>query len=313
MLYPDFEDLLQLGYRASKLSLASRRRVTAAAAGGHESPFRGRGLEFQEVREYVPGDDVRNIDWRVTARTGRPHLKLFAEERERAVVICVDRNDSMRFGTRGTFKSIQAARAAALLGWAANRGGNRTGGALFGNVPGGMMFFTPVRSRRSLWQMMTRLCDQADAHDREVPLEEHLRLLCRAASGHPLVFIISDFAAPGDSLKRRLGDLHRRADVVLVSVNDPADRALPPVGPLLFTGRGGRRLAVDTADPQGAAAYTKQWEENRAKLRGIVGTLGLGFIALTTDGDLYRDLSRGLRKLEKTGGGIYEQPAFATA
>src|SRR5579862_7094005 len=113
MLYPDFNDLISYKERKlGKLQLA-RRKVSATATGNHHSPFRGQGLEFDAVREYVPGDDIRNIDWRVTARTGSPHLKVFQEERERHIVLCVDMNATMRFGTRNTFKSVQAARVAA--------------------------------------------------------------------------------------------------------------------------------------------------------------------------------------------------------
>jgi uncharacterized protein (DUF58 family) len=154
MLYPDFRELMELGVRTPGMDLAARRKAVSVMTGDYKSPFRGRGLEFEEVRAYAPGDDVRNIDWRVTARTGRPHLKLYSEDRERSVLVCIDRNDSMRFGTRVTFKSIQAARAAALIGWAAVRDNDRIGSSLFGNVPEGQRFFGPRRSRRSLWRML---------------------------------------------------------------------------------------------------------------------------------------------------------------
>ena len=180
MLYPEFEKLLKLGYRASNLNLMSQRRVRSIVSGDHRSPFRGKGLDFEEVRHYAQGDDVRNIDWRVTARTGRPHIKLFTEERERSVLICTDVNHTMRFGTRGTFKSIQAAQAAALLGWAASRENNRVGGSFFGNVPDGMMFLDPVRTRRSLWRILKQLCDRGDYHSDPVQLEDHLRYLNKA-------------------------------------------------------------------------------------------------------------------------------------
>jgi uncharacterized protein (DUF58 family) len=303
MIYPEFEELLELGYKASKLNLMSRRRVRSIVSGDHRSPFRGKGLEFEEVREYVPGDDVRNIDWRVTARTGMPHLKLFTEERERSVLVCNDVNDTMRFGTRGTFKSIQAARTAALLGWAASRENNRVGGSFFGNVPGGMLFLEPVRTRRSLWRMLKQLCDRKEYFSDAVLMEEHLRYLNKAAPSGSLVFILSDFINITDNLKKRLSNLHRKADVVLIAVNDPSDRHLPSAGPLIFEGSDNEKLAVNTSDKKGGRAYERLWTEKRRLLENIIASLGLGYVTLGTEGDVYFDLVKGLKRLDIKGTG----------
>lgn len=305
MLYPEFEELLQLGYRASKLNLASKRPVLSTISGDHRSPFRGRGLEFEEVREYAYGDDVRNIDWRVTARTGKPHLKLFSEERERSVLICNDINSTMRFGTRGTFKSIQAARAAAVLGWAASRENNRIGGSFYGNVEGGQMFIDPSRSRKAMWRMLKQLCDTNDYHAAPVLLEDHLRYLSKAVPAGALVFILSDFLSSTKNLKKALGDLHRHADVVLVSINDPADEYLPPVGPIVFTDDTREKLIVNTADKHGNQAYQKRFEKNREALQAIMNALGLGFVSLSTDRDVLSDLIGGMKRLRRKGGASY--------
>ncbi len=125
------EELIRLRSQASLPGLAPQRRVMTTQTGPYASPFKGRGIDFAEVRAYLPGDDIRNIDWRVTARTGQPHTKLFREERERPVLLLVDLGASMRFGTRVAFKSVLAARAAALLGWAAVGHGDRVGGVVF--------------------------------------------------------------------------------------------------------------------------------------------------------------------------------------
>ena len=120
-LYPRLDDLLELRHQAHTLGLPSHHLVNSTFAGLYASVFRGAGVNFEEVREYREGDDIRYMDWKVTARTNEPHLKVFREERERSVVLCVDKGPHMAFGTRGTFKSVQAARAAALIGWAASR------------------------------------------------------------------------------------------------------------------------------------------------------------------------------------------------
>ena len=118
-LRPHLDDLFELRHRAHAIGLASRHRVGSPLSGLYASVFRGQGMDYEETREYREGDEIRNMDWRVTARTGVPHLKVFREERERSVVLCVDAGPHMHFGTRGTFKCVQAARAAALLVWAA--------------------------------------------------------------------------------------------------------------------------------------------------------------------------------------------------
>ena len=118
-------ELIELRRHARKLDLTRRRPALAQLAGNHASRFRGRGMDYQESRAYQPGDDIRNMDWRVTARSGRAHTKLFQEERERPVVFCIDLGPSLFFATRGALKSVIAARAATLLAWAAAAQGDR--------------------------------------------------------------------------------------------------------------------------------------------------------------------------------------------
>ncbi|MCB1590878.1 MAG: DUF58 domain-containing protein [Alphaproteobacteria bacterium] len=301
MLFPDFKELVELGRLAPRGTLSARRKSVSNLTGDYKSPFRGRGLEFEEVREYVAGDDVRNIDWRVTARTGLPHIKLFSEERERSVIVCIDRNDSMRFGTRVTFKSVQAAKVAALIGWSAVQGSNRLGASFFGNVPGGMRFFGPRRSRNSLWRMFHMLCDPAELYSTPVKMDDHLLLLSRASAPGSLFFIISDFLDPGAGVKKALASLHRRGDVVLISVNDPADALFSKAGTLLFTGEGGKKAVVDTDDRKGRESYEKQWLQNRQTLDDMVKVLGLGFVQMYTNSQLIVELSGGLRSLGRTG------------
>ncbi|MBY0274525.1 DUF58 domain-containing protein, partial [Candidatus Binatia bacterium] len=128
-------ELVALRSDAARLDASPRGRVRTLHAGAYASAFRGRGMEFDETRAYQPGDDVRAIDWRVTARTGRVHTKLFHEERERPVLLLVDQRMHMRFGTRDAFKSVVAARAAATVAWAARDQGDRVGGLIVTDGP----------------------------------------------------------------------------------------------------------------------------------------------------------------------------------
>src|SRR5580704_248263 len=205
MLYPDFNELMQLGQKASRLHIASGRQSLAGGSGDYASPFRGQGLAFHEVREYRFGNDIRSIDWRVTARTDKPYVKVFTEERERTVIICIDANAAMRFGTRGTFKSVQAARAAALLGWHANGSKDRVGCIVFGDVSEGIQFFAPTRSRSALWQTLKLLSDATTGvHGAAVEQEVVLKYLERVAPTRTLIIFISDFQNATEAMERRL-------------------------------------------------------------------------------------------------------------
>jgi uncharacterized protein (DUF58 family) len=334
MLYPDFKELLQLAGRAPRPNLNTRQKTMAAAAGNYASPFRGQGLEFHEVREYRAGDDVRNIDWRVTARMNRPFMKVFTEERERTVLLCVNAGPAMRFGTRGTFKSIQAARAAALLGWMAQAGNDRVGALIFGDVPDGMQFIAPARSRGPLWRTLKTLCRKPVAKTPSHPLagervsergisfdakvspsprpsppqgrgegdlETALTMLERTAPTGALVFIISDFQPVTDSLEKILANLRRRCDIIMVSVTDPADRELPPMEAIWFSDTGGKRILAGTGSKKGRESYARQWRENRTKLEDMAVRQRVSIIDLHTNTDVYAELLQGLRFVEQRG------------
>jgi uncharacterized protein (DUF58 family) len=294
MLYPDFNELVNLKAKASSLNMRSNSKVVSPVIGDYKSPFRGQGMEFEEVREYVAGDDVRNIDWRVTARTGSAHVKIFTEERERTVLICVDANDTMRFGTKGTFKSIQAARAAALIGWYANSINDRVGTCVFGNVENDMKFYKPKRSRESLWKMLKLLSDKTPNNNNIVALDETLKHMNKAAPTGSLIFIISDFAKINDSMQKQIGNLRKRCDVVLVSVNDPADMDIAAVGSLLFSD-GDNSSLINTDNKKGREIYAQKAMENNDRLMEIAMRFRISVISLATNRDVYNDLRRGLR------------------
>ena len=299
MLYPDFKELVRLAHRASRLKLVSGRQSTAVTSGDYASPFRRQGLEFHEVREYRVGDDIRTIDWRVTARTDKPHVKVFIEARERTVILCIDANAAMRFGTRGTFKSVQAARAAALLGWQASGIGDRVGCLIYGDVPDGMQFFTSTRSRHALWQSLKLLSDTArGVHKAPVTLETALKYLERVAPTGALIFVIADFHQATPTLEKRLGQLHLACDIVLISVNDPADGEIPAMKTVVFADETGRKLTVDTDSLAAREAYARRWRENRKQLEVIAARRGIGLVDLHTDTDVYADLLPGLSRLK---------------
>jgi uncharacterized protein (DUF58 family) len=298
MLYPDFDELIRLGQNASRLKVLSGRQSMSAGPGDYASPFRGQGLAFHEVREYHFGDDIRSIDWRVTARTDKPHVKVFTEERERTVILCIDANSAMRFGTRGTFKSVQAARAAALLGWQANDRHDRVGCIVFGDVPKGIKYFAPVRSRQALWQTLKLLSQTTQsANSAPVSLETALKYVERIAPTGTLLLVIGEFPYATEMLEKRLTNLRRTCDVVLVPINDPADRGIPAMETVVFEDQTGLKLTLDTDSRIGREAYARQWRENRERLEDVAARRRIGIVDLHTDKDVYTDLLLGLRRL----------------
>jgi uncharacterized protein (DUF58 family) len=284
MLYPDFNDLVACKDRKSTLLHPLNRSVKTIAPGNHHSPFRGQGLEFDSVREYVPGDDIRNIDWRVTARTGSPHLKLFKEERERPIIICIDMNAAMRFGTRKTFKSVQAARVAALLGWQGIAQQDRVSACLFGDVPNGIQYFAPKRSPKFFCSVLKMLAEPP-AENHHIALENVLQHISPIAHTGSLVYLISDFMDIDSKHEKVLSRLNKRCDVVFIAVNDQADKSIYPVGTVGFCTNATERNYVNTESIAGRKAYADQWKENRKKLYEITSRLKVPMVELTTESD----------------------------
>lgn len=300
MLYPDFNDLITFKDRKLDLKHSSRRLVKSAVAGSHHSPFRGQGLEFDSVREYVPGDDIRNIDWRVTARTGSPHLKLFKEDRERHIVICVDMNTTMRFGTKQTFKSIQAARTAALLGWRGIVNQERVSACLFGDVPGGIQFFAPKRTRKSLCAILKMIAEPF-TEQHHISLEDAFQYVDRTAHTGSLIYFISDFMDINKNFQHEtsMNRLSKRSDIVFIAINDQSDTSITPVGMLRFCSHYTEKITINTENPTGREAYAMQWKDNRQRLYDITARLKIPLIELTTESDIHRDLVLELKYIAK--------------
>jgi uncharacterized protein (DUF58 family) len=296
-LCPHLDDLLELRHQAQTLGLASRHPVNSALSGLYLSVFRGQGMDFEEVREYREGDEIRYMDWRVTARTGIGYLKVFREERQRSVILSVDNGASMHFGTRGTFKSVQAARAAALLGWAASSNHDRVGGILFGQAQG-LQYFRPGRERRLLWRFLRELtqpCETLHPQPQQA-LPDALDKLWHGAPTGALIFVIADLNRDSSGLEQRLGRLRQRHEVVILPIDDPADHEIPDMGRVIFTAADGQRLELDSSSSEGRQAYRAHWETRRAHLSLMCKRLGIDLLPLRTDEDVHTSLSNGLRR-----------------
>jgi len=238
------DELLALRRDALALDLESSYRVSSTLAGGYRSKFRGRGMDFDEVRAYFPGDDIRNIDWRVTARTGKTHTKLFREERERPVFFLLDQTQHLFFGTKNAFKSVIAARAAALLIWASLTAGSRIGAVLFDET--GHLEHRPSGRRRDALSLLKKITSRHNAIFENIlngstgeknpsSFAQSLARLRRIAKPGSLVYLFSDFKNMDEDCKRHLSRLSQHNEIHAYLLTDPMDVNLPPPGQYSLT------------------------------------------------------------------------------
>ncbi|MEM8812982.1 MAG: DUF58 domain-containing protein [Pseudomonadota bacterium] len=224
-------ELRRLESKAKALRFLPRQPARSVLNGRHASRLRGRGLNFEELRGYLPGDDTRAIDWKVTARTGEPHIRVYTEERDRPALLVVDQRMSMFFGSRLNMKSVTAAETAALAAFRILDQGDRIGGMVFGDRM--IAEFKPQRSRRVVDALIKAIgtANQALSADAPVsdpmPLNRVLEATARVAKRDHLVIVISDFDGIDARSKTLIGGLARHNDIVLGLVTDPSAHTLP--------------------------------------------------------------------------------------
>ncbi|MGA6096928.1 DUF58 domain-containing protein [Stutzerimonas marianensis] len=287
-------ELIDMRHRIREVPLFSSPHRRSPLVGLHHSKLRGRGVDFDQVRIYQAGDDVRTIDWRVTARTQEPHTKLFHEERERPIYILVEQSSRLFFGSGSVFKSVLAAQAASLIGWAALSHNDRVGGLVFGR--GDHHEIKPRRSKQSLLQLLDRLA-RANAHLEADQLYDPdafgmaLRRAREVLRPGSLAVIVCDERTLGDAAEQQLTLLARHVDLLLIPVHDPLDRALPAAGLLRFA-QVGARLELDTHDAALRQAYRRQGEARHARWQHLADRLRLPLMPL----DAHRDLIEQLRE-----------------
>ncbi|WNV06518.1 DUF58 domain-containing protein [Candidatus Methylospira mobilis] len=256
----------------------------AVQGGAYLSAFKGRGMEFAETRPYTAGDDIRNLDWRVTARTGKTHTKLFQEERERPVFIAVDARRSMFFATRGCFKSVLASQMAALIAWSVMQHGDRIGGQIFSERSS--LELKPEHGRRAVLHFLRKLTElqpAADESSEERGLPEALTRLHRHVRPGSLVFLLSDFRGYSRACETALLRLRRHSDVVLLKLYDPLESTLPDQGRYDFS-FGRRRFSLH-ATQRAADAYTRRFQENVEMLSALSRSRHMRFGTCSTQQD----------------------------
>jgi len=283
----ELADLVRLRAAGEAISLTAP-RVRVMTSGGHLSPYKGRGVEFDESRPYQPGDDLRTIDWRVTARTGKPHTKVFREERNRPVFLWLDLRRPMLFATRGEFKGVRAAEMAALIAWSAVAHGDRLGGLVFSESEHHEL--RPALGARAALRLLQAVCTNsfwqppASTANVEGDAERALQRLGRVARPGSLIFLLSDFRRLGPDADRHLRKLAGHCDLSLVHFFDPVEAELPPPGRYRIESAG-RSFSIDTTDAGSRQRYHERFEARRAGLKALARLPGIRSIDCTTDAD----------------------------
>ncbi len=283
--FADLTQLIALRLHASQLILSRRRAALSALSGPNKTNFRGRGIEFEEVRSYQPGDDIRSIDWRVTARTGSAHTKLFREERERPVLIVVDQRNSMFFGSRHCFKSVLAAQLAALLGWSALAGGDRVGGLVFGDAT--QREVRPKRNRKTVLALLSQVVEYNHALPRRefvpgsfVDMLTHLRPIARPGTS---VFLISDFhGATADQAREQWFALAQHTQITALACSDPLEEELPREGIYAVTD-GREKAQLDTGNRGLRQRFARTRAQQQQQLRQDLQRLGIPLLSASTE------------------------------
>lgn len=298
--YTELSALLRCRFAAQDLKLFAHQPARSLLSGSDRTRFRGRGMDFEEVRLYQPGDDIRSIDWRVTARTQVAHTKIFREERERPVFMLVDQRSPLFFGSHRCFKSVLGAHIATLLSWAALANGDRLGALVFGDYD--QRDVRPRRSKHAVLELMHQLQDynhrlkspippEPEAHQRANELHKMLADARRIAKPGCALFIISDFHDMNPACEQQLFELARHTDITLIHIYDPLERQLISNAPLTIS-NGRERLQLAANEKTFQQAFTLQFDQHLETLAHICRRLRIPLLSYATDDDI----QDGLRK-----------------
>ena len=272
--------------KIKQIQIYSSRMVDASFAGQYESVFKGRGMQFDEVREYTPGDDVRSIDWNVTARTGRPYVKRFVEEREMTVIFAVDLSASGDFGTVNKMKNELAAEFCAVLAFAAAKNNDKVGLLIFTDR---IELYIPPKKGSSHVLRLIRELLYFKMPRRKTNIPQALDYIARVTRKKATVFLVSDFIET--DFKKPLSLLNKRHDVIAVSVRDRAEVALPSAGLIEFAdAETGEIILVDTSSRKFRNQYSGRSSGRFDELKNMLRSINVDCISINTDKSYIQDL-----------------------
>jgi uncharacterized protein (DUF58 family) len=274
--------------KVRRIEITTRRKVTDVLAGEYHSIFKGRGMEFSEVREYQIGDDVRTIDWNVTSRTGALHVKKFVEERELTVLLMLDASGSADFGTTSRFKREVAAEMGALLAFSAIKNNDRVGAIVFTDEV--EMFIPPRKGRPHVLRVIRDLL-YFEPKGKRTNLALASEYLNRITRKRAVVFVLSDFLTTGFDKPLRVAA--KKHDVIAVHLSDPRELEIPAVGMVeLQDAETGERLLLDTQDRRALGAYTRDMQLRNERQKELLTSMGVDIIEVSTGVPYDRALQR---------------------
>jgi uncharacterized protein (DUF58 family) len=272
--------------KVRQIEIRTNRLVTETFAGQYHSVFKGRGMDFEEVREYVPGDEVRSIDWNVTARTGRPFIKKFTEERELTILLIVDLSASGNFGSAAQSKREMAAELASVLAFSAIHNNDKVGLILF--TDGIEQYIPPKKGRRHVLRVVREILFY-QPRQKGTDIVQALRFANRVIQRRAVAFLISDFQTPRpspaatDDLRLALRLTNRRHDLVALAIEDPRERELPPIGLLTVEdAETGEQFELDTSRAEVRGRFGESTRAQRAALQRMLRSVGIDTLNLNT-------------------------------
>ncbi len=285
----------ELAKKIRFIQIHTKRAVNDVLAGEYHSVFKGRGMEFDEVREYSPGDEIRTIDWNVTARTGQPYVKRYVEERELTVLFVVDLSASGAFGTREKLKNEVAAELCALLAFSAIKNNDKVGLIIFTEII--ELYIPPGKGTSHVLRLIRDLLN-FKPHQTRTDIAQALDYLGRITHRKAVVFLVSDFLAEG--YEKPLGIVARRHDLIAISITDPREKELPKVGLIeLEDAETGETVVVDSGSAQVRRRYEARGRERDERLAESFRSSGVDHIPVMTGRDHVRDLVRFFRARER--------------
>ena len=291
-LIANFDALLKSRFTARQLQLGENKHLRFASSCEHISKFKGRGMDFAEVRAYCPGDDVRYMDWRVTARTGTPHIKVYQEERERPVYFVVDYTPSMHFGTRKTYKAVMAANVLAHLAFAAIYKKDRVGGVLFSGES--HIEIKPSHSEGDVIHFLKHLANEEYLQQNQSQSDafvQTLKRVNRLARPGSMVYILSDFSNFSAALKEEISQLKRSREVYNLFFYDPIEKQMPQKGSYTFSD-GQHRMRINLHKPSAINKYESIFLERMAWLKTLFVQQGVSYIDFSTEANILTTLQR---------------------
>ena len=290
---PDLKSLLNYRYQAKKLSFFQKQVVNSVNSGNRRSHAKGKGMDFDEVRHYQFGDDVRLMHWSLTARLGKPFTKVYKEERERALYFVVDQSSAMAFGTRECFKSVKAAEALALIGFGALSNNEKVGGVIFDDV--GYNYYPAKQNSTSLFRMFNSIIDDEKNYQvkAENGLENSLKTLYAKVKSNSVIVVIGDFNNLTDISKNYIKMLTKSNEVINIFCYDPIEKDLPNAGIFTFSD-GQQRFDIDCASKKQRQDYLNIFINRQDGIKNFARQYKMSYIELATNDDLFKTINYGI-------------------